>query len=231
MQCSKCGNQNNDEAKFCKQCGQNLEGRKEIEKGSKKITSVVMLVIVLGLMIGCYYGYPAIKENYEGNEPDSKYIGDNRDWVLIMDEDSSYSIDYGEYFGTYDKRSDGTYIFNDIERSSLLYGEVLDDGDIYITSDDPNWNNEVYHFKEEKESYKLLKYEEAREVLASYYSDYTLEPGGVGSQLWFHNNDVNGKDITVEMDLYNTGEAVVYEGDEEIDSYNIVPRIRAYHNQ
>ncbi|MGL6197421.1 MAG: WG repeat-containing protein [Lachnospiraceae bacterium] len=89
MQCNNCGNPNNEEAKFCKYCGQNMEdqaiGKK---KGNKKTIIVLIAVALIAFIVGGYFVIkPRISNN--SNQTDNGY-------EETMDRGNKYleSMDY-----------------------------------------------------------------------------------------------------------------------------------------
>jgi len=68
MQCNNCGNQNNEEAKFCKYCGQNLGSQvTEKKKGNKKIIIVLIAAALLILIVGGYFVINGSSDKTENN--------------------------------------------------------------------------------------------------------------------------------------------------------------------
>ncbi|MGL6201975.1 MAG: WG repeat-containing protein [Lachnospiraceae bacterium] len=89
MQCNNCGKQNNEVAKFCKYCGQNLESQvTKQKKGNKKIIIVLIAAALIVLIVGGYFVIkPRISNN--SNQTDNGY-------EETMDRGNKYleSMDY-----------------------------------------------------------------------------------------------------------------------------------------
>lgn len=152
MKCSNCGNENNKDAKFCKNCGNPLDTPvKEPTATSdnhKKIIIGLIIVIIAILAVGALYGMGVFKGEVPLETKDFNAfkldvpVGSN--YVL---KDSS-SKNKSNLFVGYENKGDyefdafGFYVGNNVTKSAASWNGNLyeKDGDIEIYKNDSSGN-------------------------------------------------------------------------------------------
>lgn len=111
------------------------------------------IIIILLLITGCgdkqkindissYDNNNTSQENTNQMSIVGTYVGESqRKWLLNIYGDGTLQLD--DKYGTYDKVGD-IYILTIDKYAFKLNAEITDNGNLYITSDHPNWDAEMY---------------------------------------------------------------------------------------
>lgn len=120
---------------------------------NKKMRNILGGIVIILLITGC--GDKQETNNTYSSDTDvvsqendgrmsitGTYVGDSpRKWILNIYDDGTLRLD--DKFGTYDRMGD-IYILTIDEYAFKLNAKITDTGNLYITSDHPNWDAEMY---------------------------------------------------------------------------------------
>lgn len=167
MYCKKCGNIIDESAKFCPKCGGavGIENVNETKGDkSKKPLFLIFLIIIIAIVMGGIYlkrtefDSEVLEESVDKKSEDDNsvqsytidgtYIGESpRQWVLqIYSYEGLVTLD--EKIGTYEKVSDDEWLIMIDDYAMDLTASMTAEGNLYITSDNSNWDSELYYRKD-----------------------------------------------------------------------------------
>lgn len=150
MYCRKCGKEIK-EGKFCPYCGARINEDKPIKR--RKVWIVLCICLVVVLVVCGFAKFFAKKETVKEEKADEMsvvgmYEGESRGWLLWMYEDGSLYMDDSE--GTYEQIEENNWIMSINDFAFKLKGSLTEDGNLYVTSDHPNWDSEIFYRQEEE---------------------------------------------------------------------------------
>ena len=72
MKCKNCGNENNEGAKYCSKCGENLEFQKDKKSSDKKLmiilSVIIAIIIILILVIALIFKNQSLNVTINNND-------------------------------------------------------------------------------------------------------------------------------------------------------------------
>ena len=96
MKCKNCENENNEGAKYCSKCGENLEFQKDKKSSDKKLmiilSVIIAIIIILILVIALIFN--SIKISFSDGSSQIAHLSDDNTGYQTIDLGRSVDTDY-----------------------------------------------------------------------------------------------------------------------------------------